>query len=54
MSTCENPSLMYTSKPPGTPPKVGKAGFGVVASTTRGVPSQPGAVHAPMLWANGT
>src|SRR4026209_596940 len=34
-------------------PKVGKAGLGVLASTTRGVPLQLGAVQVPMLCANG-
>src|SRR5262249_52263515 len=41
-------------KPPLTSPSVGKAGFGVLASTTRGVPSQLGAVQGPMLVAKVT
>src|SRR6185369_12833410 len=52
-SRCEKPSAMTTSKPPFTSPNVGKAGFGTEASMTRGVPLQLGAVHTPMLLANG-
>src|SRR5262249_4066638 len=40
-------------EPAGLPPNVGNAGFGALGSTTRGVPSQLGAVHVPMLDANG-
>src|SRR5262249_48665023 len=53
MSTWLKPSLRWTSNPPGTSPKVGKAGLGESGSTTRGVPSQLGARHVPMLCAKG-
>src|SRR5262245_29561481 len=45
---------MNTSKPPSTSPKVGKAPFGELSFTTRGAPLHDGAVHVPMLFANGT
>src|SRR5262245_12880252 len=45
---------MNTSKPPSTSPKVGKAPFGEHACATRGAPLHDGAVHVPMLVANGT
>ena len=50
-SRCAKPSAITTSNPPGAPPNVGNAGFGLKRSTTRGVPSQLGAVHTPMLTA---
>src|SRR6185369_608231 len=48
------PSATTTSNPPRVPPNVGNAGFGDVASTTRGVPSQLGAAHTPRLRASAT